>query len=221
MKFGIGINQGRVNIVLDENLPETDILEMLTFDDSHVENLLRTHSANQSYWEALTVRLKTRYERFKEEWQRKWWAHNKTYSRMVLAAYGDLKPTGDTIKDAVVQVYSSDVTDNERAKYAKAAYSVANEKGRFKGSEDEFWNSMYKYLRFDPPWYFETVVAMLKQLQEEFETVETVAERLNSQSFHLDLYAKMQMARRYNIDGVGLSDGQVMQNINQGRGGQK
>ena len=216
MKFGIGINQGRVNIVLDEHLPETDVLEMLRFDDADVENLLCTHSANQSYWEALTVRLKSRYERFKDEWVRKWWAHNKMYGKLVLAAYGELKPTGDTIKDMVIQIYSSDATDTERGKYAVAAYSIANSRGQFKGSEDEFRNSMYKYIWLEAPWYFETVVTTLKQMQEEFETVETVSARLNSQSFHLDLYAKMMMARKYNIEGVGLSDGQVMKKIGGG-----
>lgn len=216
MKFGIGINHGRVNIVLDEHLPETDVLEMLRFDDADVENLLCTHSANQSYWEALVVRLKTRYERFKEDWVRKWWAHNRTYARFVVAAYGEPKPTGDTVKDQVIQIYSADTTGNERGKYAVAAYSVANSKGQFRGSEDEFRNSMYKYILLEVPWYFETVVATLTQMQEEFETVKTVADRLNSQSFHLDLYAKMQMARKYNIEGVGLSDGQVMRQTSRG-----
>lgn len=217
MKFGIGINQGHVSIVLDEHLPETDVLEMLRFDEADVENLLRTHSSNQSYWEALAVRLKTRYERFKEEWQRKWWAHTKFYSRYVLAAYGDSKPTVDTIKDMVIQIYSAETTENERTKYASAAYSVAQPRNQFQGSEEEFRNVMYKYLLLETPWYFETMITTLTRMQEEFETVHKVAERLNAQSFHLDLYAKMQMARRYNIEGVGLSDKQVVQHI--GRGG--
>jgi len=216
MKFGIGINQGRANIVLDEHLPETDVLEMLRFDDADVENLLRTHSANQSYWEALAVRLKTRCERFKEEWQRKWWAHNRMYGKLVLAAYGESKPTGDTVKDMVIQIYSSETTENERAKYGEAAWSAADQRRGFAGTQEEFRNSMYKYLRAEPPWYFETVVTLLTQMQEEFETVKVVAERLNSQSFHLDMYAKMQMARKYNIDSVGLSDGQVAKQISKG-----
>lgn len=220
MKFGIGIDHGRVSIVLDEHLPETDVLEMLRFDEADVETLLRTHSSNQSYWEALAVRLKHRLERFREEWQRKWWAHSKTYARYVLAAYGDPKPTVDTVKDMVIQVYSNETTENERAKYATAAYSVAQPRGQFKGTEDEFRAVMYKYLLLETPWYFETLTSTLMQMQEEFETVHKVSERLNSQSFHLDLYAKMQMARRYNLgDSVGLSDRQVMQHI--GRGGQE
>ena len=89
------------------------VLEMLKFDEADVENLLRTHSSNQSYWEALSVRLKMRYERFKEEWQRKWWAHTKFYARYVLAAYGDSKPTVDTIKDMVIQIYSVETTEKE------------------------------------------------------------------------------------------------------------
>ena len=217
MKFGIGINRGQVQIVLDEHLPETDVLELLRFDENDVETMLRTHSANQSYWEALAVRLKMRYERFKDEWQRKWWAHNKSYAKLVVFAYGEPKPTDTAVKEMVIQIYSNETTDNERQKYATAAFSAADQRRGFAGTEVEFSAAMYKYLYVETPWYFETVEATMKRLQEEFETVEKVAERLNSQSFHLDLYAKMQMAKRYNIDGVSVPDARVMEKIRGGK----
>jgi hypothetical protein len=215
-KFGIGVSQGKLSIHLDENLEETDITEMLSFREEEVEKLLCTHAGVQSYWEALAIRLKVRHERFKDEWSKKWWAHNRRFAKYLLESYGDKKPTAEALKDAVIQIYSSDTTDPERQKYAFLAWGAASKNNSFYGSEDEFRASMYKFLYLDSPWYFETVVTALKNMQEEFEIVESVADRLNSQGFHLDLYAKMMMARKYNIGAGSISDAQVANLIGRG-----
>ncbi len=212
-KFGIGIREGQVKISLDENLEETDIMAMLTFDEGNAEHLLCTHAGIQSYWEALTVRLKKRHDLYKEEWVKKWWAHNKRYAKYVLTAYKEKNPTGDAIKDMVIQIYSSETTEIERGRYGTTAYKVAVDKKQFYGTDAEFYVAMYKYLYVEPVWYFENMVSTLKQMQEDFEIVAKVAERLNTQGFHLDLYAKMLMARRFNMNSLGMSESETMDKI--------
>jgi hypothetical protein len=216
-RLGIGVSQGQVRISLDENLEETDITQMLTFNEENVEQLLCTHAGIQSYWEALSIRLKIRHEKYKDEWVKKWWAHNNRFSKYVIAAYGDNKPSGADVKDMAIQIYSNETTDLERDKYAIAAFGVAAGRKQFHGNEAEFRAAMYKYLYLEPPWYFETMVSTLKQMQEEFEIVESVADRLNSQGFHLDLYAKMMMARRYNIGSTGIDESKIAAQVRGGK----
>jgi len=191
--------------MLNENLEEADIIEMLRYDEENVETLLRTHSSIQAYWEALAIRLKTRTENFKEGWVKKWWAYHKQYAKYILAAYGETKPTLDSVTDMAVLIYSAETTQMEREKFAYLAYEIVSKRAHPPSLED-FANSMYKYLYVNPPWYFETLIQTQKKLQEEFEIVHKVAERLHSKSFHLDLYAKMMMAKRFNIGPIDESD---------------
>ena len=210
--FSIKIGTSSVSISLNENLPETDILEMLRFDESGVEDLLMTHSSNQSYWEALAIRLRVRFEEYKEGWVKKWWSYHRLYAKNVLAAYGDPKPTVDAIQDMTILVYSSETSEEERKKYASLAYKVAQAKA-FHGSQEEYEALMYKYLRLDPPWFFETLVHNQKRLQEESETIQAVADRLHAQAFHLDMYAKMQIARKGNVESGGINEKQLLDGI--------
>jgi len=88
--FKITVSPSGVYIHLNEYREETDIEELLKFDENQIEDLLSTHASTQSYWEALAVRYRNRYESFSEEFVKKWWAYNKTYARYVLAGYGNL-----------------------------------------------------------------------------------------------------------------------------------
>jgi len=210
--FSIGVNGGYVTVSLNENLPEQDVQQMLTFRPEDVEEMLQTHAGIQAYWEALAIRLKSRYEGFKENWSRKWWAHSNSYARALLSSYGDNKPTASVIQDTAIQIYTADASDNERMKFCTAAFNLASRKG-YKGSAEEYYADMYKYLLGESAWYFETVVDTLRRLQEEFEIVHKVADRLNSQSFHLDLYAKMQMAKKGNIGPMALDEAALMRQM--------
>jgi len=212
--FSISISNGNVEVVLNENLEETDIKQMLTFVPENVENLLCEHAAIQAYWEALCIRLKQHYLDFNEKQARKWWAHSNSYARMILAAYGDPKPSGGAVQDMVVQIYSADNSDNERQKFAVIAFNYVVKKSLFTGTYDEYFVQMYKYLLLDTgAWYFESIVSQEHFLEENFEIVKKVAERLNSQAFHLDTYAKMSMAKKGNIGPQTISDGEIMGRI--------
>jgi hypothetical protein len=212
--FSVTVSEANVNIELNEHLPKTDVMEMLRFDENDIDYLLRTHSGNQSYWDALAIRLKIRYEKYKEIWVEKWWAYHRIYAKNVLAAYGDPKPTLAALQDQTILVYSCEVTEEERKKYCSMAFSVAKSKA-FHGSEEDYAALMYRYLRLNPPWYFETLVENTKRLQEEAETVQVVANKMNSKSFHLDTYAKMHFARKF--DGGALTEKQLLDSV-QGKG---
>jgi hypothetical protein len=212
--FILQVSADGVQIDLNENLPRTDIMEMLQFEEVDVDRLLRTHAGNQSYWDALAIRLNNRFKKYEDGWVKKWWAYHRLYAKNVLAAYGDAKPTVDAIQDMTILVYSSETTEAERKKYCSMAYSVAKSKA-FQGSEDEYAALMYRYLGFKPPWYFETLVHNQKRLQEEAETVQVVANKMNSKSFHLETYAKMSIARKFNVEGI--NEKQILDSI-QGKG---
>lgn len=219
-KFSMSINKSSVNIFIDENMGEQDIMELLKFDESIIEELLFTHAANQAYWEALSVRLKNKYELFKDNWYKKWWSYNKIYSKYVLVGFGDSKPTVDSINDMTVIIYSFDRSDLEREKYGSIAYSVCSSK--FKSevsfSEREFIDNMYVFLKsYDVPWYFETVVDTLKKFQEDYELVKVVAEKLNARSFHMQNILELIKARSSNIGPMSINDKNVIEKISKSR----
>lgn len=198
--FKISVSPSGITAQLNEYREETDVEAMLKFDESQIEDLLTTHAATQSYWEALAVRYRNKFESFTEEFVKKWWAHNKTFSKFVLAGYGELKPTVDAIRDMTILIYSEDTSPVELDKYARIAYKgVAKSKGEYEGTQEEFVSSMFKYLNLETPWYFETVVRMESVYKENYELIKVVAEKLNSRSFHMQDLLKLMMAKRGNI----------------------
>ena len=212
--FNVSMSNGNVQVILNESLEETDIKKMLSFTPEDVEQLLCNHAGIQAYWEALCIRLKRKYEDFVGNWARKWKAHSNSYARVVLAAYGDPKPAVSAVQDMVIQVYSIDNTDSGRHKFAVIAFNHMIKKGLFNGTQEDYFAEMYKYLLIETGgWYFENIVNEEQRLKENFEIFEKVAERLNSQAFHLDTYAKMQMAKKGNIGPMTLSDGERMSRI--------
>ncbi len=217
MDYKLSLKQG-FNATISEDLDEVDVVRMLQFDETDIEHLLRTHAATQVYWEALAIRYKYRYESFKGEGHRKWWAYHRSYAKYVLASYGDLKPTVEAIKDTVVLIYSETTTAQERLKYAALAYSVASlKKTFFDGSEQEFFDLMFKYTLADPFWYFETVVRTLNKLNEDSALVESVAEKLNSRGFHMRDLLQLVSAKQHNMGAASISDGDTAERINNRR----
>jgi hypothetical protein len=211
-RYSIGIQGSQVNVALDESLTQQDVEDMLAFKPEDVEHLLRTHSGNQSYWEALSIRLSSRHEKFVDVWAKKWWAHSNTYAREVLAAYGDSKPTGPAVQDMAVQIYAADTSEVERKKYAVQAHDFAVKK-RFVGTFDEYYMEMYKYQMLKPPWYFETVSETGAKLKEDADLVKSIASKLNDKSFHLAAYAKAFMAKYGNVGPMSLSEAAIMEAV--------
>jgi len=214
--FMLYSESGQLRSEINEELEERDILEMLRFDEEDIETLLKTHAANQAYWEAYAVRLKNKWEFFKEEWYKKWWAHNKRYARLILSAYGDNKPSIDSLKDTVINIYSVDTTEIEREKFYSLALKEASKKKYFDGEDDDFRRSMFKYINLEPAWYFETVMQTLRKLQEDYETVEIVAEKLNARSFHMQNILQLLMAKRSNLGPQSFSEKDMMGKISKG-----
>lgn len=209
-KYFISVQGGQVNVALDECVSQQDVQEMLAFKPEDVEYLLRTHSGIQSYWEALSIRLTSRYEHFLNIWTKKWWAHSNTYARVVLAAYGDAKPLVSVIQDMAVQIYSADTSETERKKYAGQAHEFSLKRS-FIGSFSEYYAAMYRYQMVNPPWYFETVNETIAKLKEDSDLVRSVAAKLNDKSFHLNAYAKAFMPRFGNIGPMSVDDAAVME----------
>lgn len=171
---------------LDETLSEIDVEAMLSFgSDEEIEQALHTHAAYQAYWESFALRLKSKLDNFKEEWVAKWWAHNKRFAKDVLASYGETKPTIDSLRDTVINIYSEDTGDTQRNQFSISGYSVANKRASCKSSLEEYTADMLKFLQISPPWYYETIVNTESRFSENYEVVRIVAERLNSKSFHM------------------------------------
>ena len=221
--FSIAITDKGVVATINEFLEETDVIEMLKFNEGQIDNLLETHASIQVYWEAMAVRLKGRFEAFQNEWAKKWWAHNKMFAKYVLFAYGDPKPTVEALKDMTTIIYSQDATDTERDKYLDIAHQVAvSKKGTHVGDVEEFKKSMYKYLAFSPPWYFETIVQTSIKMREDYELVQTVASKLDSRSFHVHKLADLVEAKLSNLGPFSREarkvreEGQLMSQVSKG-----
>lgn len=215
VEFKLSINGG-FHATISEDFQEEDIIKLLEFDENDIERLLKTHAATQAYWEALAIRYKNRFEAFKEDWYKKWWAYNRVYAKYVLAAYDDKKPTVEAIKDTTILVYSQDTTEFERQKYAALAFSMASKnKAYFDGDESQFFNLMYKHILSEVPWYFESVVTTLNTLKEQADLVEAVAEKMNSRSFHMQSLLSLISAKQYNMGPTSITDKDLANQINE------
>jgi hypothetical protein len=197
--FTVGVHNGTAQVYVNEYVDQVNVEEMLSFDHEQIEHLLRTHAGYQAYWEALALRLRLRYETFKDVHARKWWAHHNRYARVISSVYGESKPTKEATQDLVIQTFSVDTNQVTRDRFAHQAWSYEVKKSMSVGTQEEYSAQMYKYLNSTQPWYFENVVENLKQLQEQYDSVRVIADRLNSKSYDLQLYAKLQMAKRGNV----------------------
>lgn len=213
---------GGVFASFSEDVNEQDITRLLSYDETMIEELLCNHAAIQTYWEALAIKYKKKLEDFKEGWCAKWWAHNRVYAKYVLAAYGDSKPTQESIKDTVILVYSEDTTDAEREKYLSLAFSVVDKrKVVFDGTIEDFRKLMYKHLLSEVPWYFESIMTTLSKCKEDAKLVTSVAEKLEERSFHMQSFLKLMIAKQSNLGERFIKAAQVADHIHpSGRGGQ-
>lgn len=204
--FKISIRPNGINAAIGEYLEEKDILEFLSFDENQIEDILSTHAAHQAYWEALTVRLKNRYESFESDFCKKWWAHNKSYAKYVLESYKEPKPTVEAIKDMTILIYSEDASAAERDKFLTLAHTVFSDKKRVTilMSKEEFEKEMFRYTKIEPAWYFETMTRTLNKLREDYELVQVVAKKLDSRSYHVGGLLELLKAKKWNIGPIGV-----------------
>ena len=200
--FKVSITNGQVNVLCGDQVPETDIIELLEFDETVMEDLYENHAAIQARWEQIAINLKNSYDRFDEEFVKKWWAHNKRFAKLCLLGQKEKNPTVDSIKDTAILMTSQDTSDFEREKYAYWAHLATQDKklGRdLTLSLEEFTDLMYKYLKMEPAWHFETLVDTAKNMEKNYLTVQNICKRLESRSFHMKELKDLIMAKSSNI----------------------
>ncbi|MDC1299893.1 hypothetical protein N8Z24_00140 [bacterium] len=203
MSFKVSIENGKPKVLLDDYVPETDIIELLSFDENQIEDLFRDHAAIQARWEQLAINSRNEFERFDEEFVKKWFAHNKQFARLALAFTGTKNVTIDSIRDTTILIYSRDTATLVKEKYGDWAFQAAlKEKSVFldKAEDKEaFFRNMFKYLESDPQWFYEDLVKARKDLEKVFQTLQNVAKRLEARSFHMKDLKDLISAKHGNI----------------------
>ena len=204
--FKVSVVNGLVQVHSDIDLDETDVKELLEFDENRLEELYRDHAAIQALWEQMAINLKNDYEKFSEEFEKKWWAYNKRFAKMVLKGYGEKSPTIDSVKDMAILLYSSDTSEAEKDRYCAVAYKVASKADFADTSEVDFKRIMFKYVLMEPPWYFETLSSTSKWMEKNYLTIANIAKRLDSRSFHMKELNTLMMAKASNMGPMSYGD---------------
>jgi len=201
--FKVSIIKGEIKILCEDEVPETDVIDLLAFDETQLEDLYRNHAAIQSRWEQIAINFKNKQDVFIENFEKKWWAHNKRFAKFVLQGYGEKTPTVGDIKDTVILIYSSDTSDLEREKYGEIAYRAAITKdASYKDSKEAFFKEMYKHVESQIPWTYETLVSTTKNLERDVLTVQNIAKRLDSRSYHMKDLKDLVSAKQFNMGPV-------------------
>jgi hypothetical protein len=196
--FKVSIVNGQVLILSEDIVPETDIIDLLQFNESMLEDLYQNHAAVQARWEQVAINLRNEFERFDEEFAKKWWAHNKRFAKLSLEGSGEKKPTVDLIRDTAILIYSVDTSEAERDKYVYWAQQEAARKKEFDLGGD-FKSFMLKYILQNPAWYFETLTSTLKGMERNVLTLANICKRLESRSFHMKELNALMQAKSSNI----------------------
>lgn len=200
-QFKISIIKGNIVVLCDDWIPETDIEELLSFEESQIEELYKNHAATQARWEQVAINLKNSFDLFKEEFVSKWWAHNKRYARLVLEGYGEKKPTIDAVNDQVILTYSEDTSELSLEKYISIAYDVAIKKDKALDREG-FEVDFKKFLLTEPKWTYESILRSTKQMEKGVLSIQNIAKRLDNRSYHMRDLKDLLMAKKFNIGPV-------------------
>ena len=200
MSFKISIINGVVKVLSEDEVPETDITNLLKFDENCLMDLYRDHAAIQARWEQIAINLKNTYESFVEDFEKKWWAHNKQFSKFYLTSLGEKTSTVDSIRDTTILIYSKDTSEFSRLKYLELAFESANSKKSIYKDQslDDFAKEMYKYISSNPAWYFEILQSTVKNMEKDYLTVQNIAKRLESRSFHMKEFKDLYMPKSGN-----------------------
>lgn len=207
---------GNVVINVDERMEETDVINMLNFQECDLENLLMTHAASQAYWEALAIRMENRLADF-ESWGKKWWAHNKKFAKDALNSEGEKKPTEASLKDQVILMYSNDITHDDRNcilvkahghRYSNKSASVIDI-----GDYVELGN---KFISMNPSWYYETITVSFNKMKSDTDSIKSIAKRLDSRAFHMEHLIDLIKPKRHNMGPMSISEGERMGKFGKG-----
>jgi len=206
-EFRLVIKNGIPQILCDMELPEVNVIDSLKFDDVTLENAYTCHAANQCYLEQIALKLKFQLEEFQDNFEEKWWAHNRSFAKYILEAYGDKKPTKEALSDMVLSIYSTDTSPSELEKYVEISFTQASKRGNWDlEAKGDFRSLMLKYLQTEPKWFYETLAATKRSLQYNFESVANYAKRMETKSFHMKEYKELVIARHGNIDSLTLTN---------------
>jgi len=205
--FRVAITNGIFSLVSEEEVPETDIIDLLEFDETQIEDLYKTHAAVQARWEQLAINYSNKYDLFRNEFEKAWWAHNKKFAKLLSLAYGEKTPTMDSVKDNVILIYSENTSADLRAKYAELAYTSCKKRvdAQYATVED-FSRDMYKYLSGSAPWFYEGLVRTLSEMKKQVETLQNIAKRLEARSFHMKDLKELVMEKHGNIGPMSDTD---------------
>jgi hypothetical protein len=199
--FKVSISNGQVYVLCGDQVPETDIIDLLEFDENMLEDLYFNHAAIQARWEQIAINLKNSWDSFDDEFVKKWWAHNKRFAKLSLLGQGEKSPTVDAIKDTAILITSEDTDQHERDKYAYWAHKATQDKKVDRDLQlnlEDFTKRMYKYLNMEPAWYFEVITRAVKNLEKNYLTVQNICKRLESRSFHMKELKDLSMVRHGN-----------------------
>lgn len=168
-----------------------------------------SHSALQQFWETLACDLIFRAREFEEDGFAKWWAHSRRYARYVLRTM-QARETIDMIKDWVIILFSSDVSEASRRDYAIAAWKgfLIERHGSDAAADkaiaamrapnvDQFAADMYAYVAGG--WPYETVMATKRMLDEQAEKVRSIAKTLQDRSFKMHEFTELEKAKFGNV----------------------
>ena len=217
-KLTVTLANGDVQTYVSEDVEDHDIIELLEFDESQIEELLTTHAATQAYWEALALKRRTVLDNFMDIWYKKWWAHHRYYAKHVLLAYGEKKATIEDIRDQTILMFSEETTEIQQEKFLALSFSSASKMPLFSDTQEIFEKEMFKYVKSDPSWYFETIERTKKKLEDNFSTIRMIAEKLNARAFHMKSKQEFVIAKRNNIGPMNVSDRVVMDRIKREKG---
>lgn len=166
---------------------------------------LSEHAALQQFWESISTDLLFRAREFEETGYAQWWAHARRYSRWVLKGTGQ-KDTIEGLKDSVIWIFSSGLSELQQAEFAKLAYKGCGHemfggKKAPSGTEltdfNSFCEEMYVYYR--QGWTYEHTTAAFRKLEESAKRAQSIAKTLSDRSFKMKEFSDLESAKYGNI----------------------
>jgi hypothetical protein len=196
-----------------------DLLQTLDFANDLLGSLAR-HSAQQHYWEQLAIDVTERSKAFEDGGYAKWYAHARRHARLFMHA-SNIKETLESLRDCVISLFSSDVSEVERESHVKVAFrgllqerlgtSVKVDAYLLKQSEvsvlvdinefETFRQGMLGYLAAG--WTYEKIQTTKRELDTQALKVQTYAKVLNGTAFTMKSYKDLVAPNYGNVDPFG------------------
>lgn len=173
---------------------------------------LSEHAALQQFWESIATDLLFRAREFEEAGYAQWWAHARRYGRWLLKGTGQ-KETIEGLRDSVIWIFSSGLSEFQQAEFAKLAYKGCGHEmfgGKKAPSETElvnfesFCSEMYAYYR--QQWTYEQVMASFRKLEEAAKRAQSIAKTLSDRSFKMKEFSDLEAAKYGNIGPLSIDE---------------